>query len=64
MVKRLSGCVCVVTGASRGIGRSISLALGKEGAIVYITARTVNATDNDNSLQHTADLIDSNGGVS
>ena len=35
--KRLTDVVCVVTGASRGIGKGIALALGKEGATVYIT---------------------------
>lgn len=35
--KSLEGCVCVVTGASRGIGKGIAIALGKAGAIVYVT---------------------------
>lgn len=35
--KRLDGVVCVVTGASRGIGKGIAMALGKEGATVYVT---------------------------
>src|ERR1700712_995861 len=39
----LSGKVAVVTGASRGIGRGIALALGEEGATVYVTGRTVSA---------------------
>ena len=38
----LSGKVVVVTGASRGIGRGTALALGSEGATVYVTGRTVN----------------------
>ncbi|OGT45294.1 MAG: 3-oxoacyl-ACP reductase [Gammaproteobacteria bacterium RIFCSPHIGHO2_12_FULL_41_20] len=36
----LSNKVALVTGASRGIGRAIALALGKEGAIVVGTATT------------------------
>ena len=35
----LTGKVCVVTGASRGIGRGIALQLAKCGATVYITGR-------------------------
>ncbi len=37
----LSGRVAVVTGASRGIGKGIALALGAEGATVYVTGRTL-----------------------
>ena len=39
----LAGKVVVVTGASRGIGKGIALALGAEGATVYVTGRTVTA---------------------
>ncbi|XP_030629889.1 dehydrogenase/reductase SDR family member 1 [Chanos chanos] len=35
----LSGWVCVVTGASRGIGKGIALQLSEAGAKVYITGR-------------------------
>ena len=35
----LRGKVCVVTGASQGIGKGIALQLGEAGAIVYLTGR-------------------------
>ncbi len=37
----LTGKVAVVTGASRGVGKGIALALGEQGATVYVTGRTV-----------------------
>jgi NAD(P)-dependent dehydrogenase (short-subunit alcohol dehydrogenase family) len=36
----LSGCMAVVTGASRGAGRGIALELGAAGATVIVTGRT------------------------
>ena len=36
----LEGQIAIVTGASRGIGRAIALALGKQGATVIGTATT------------------------
>lgn len=44
----LSGWVCVVTGASRGIGKGIALQLSEAGATVYITGRQ------ENTLKQTA----------
>lgn len=40
MSKHLAGQIALVTGAGRGIGRAISLALGAAGAYVVVVART------------------------
>lgn len=60
----LAGKVAIVTGASRGIGRGIALALGDEGATVYVTGRTV--TPGSYSLPgtvgETAAQVDGRGG--
>jgi dehydrogenase/reductase SDR family member 1 len=39
-VGELSGKIAVVTGASRGIGKGIAIALGERGCTVYVTGRT------------------------
>ena len=43
MDQALAGKVALVTGASRGIGRAIALALGARGARVIVAARSVEA---------------------
>src|SRR5262249_32153034 len=40
VVSSLRGRVAVVTGASRGVGKGIALALGEAGATVYVTGRS------------------------
>ena len=40
-MRSINNAVCLVTGASRGIGRGIALALLAEGARVHVTGRTV-----------------------
>ena len=32
--------IAVVTGASRGIGKGVAIALGEQGCIVYVSGRT------------------------
>lgn len=40
----LDGCVCLVTGASRGIGKGIAVELGRAGAVVYVTGTSSSST--------------------
>ena len=62
-IMSLKDKICLVTGASRGIGRGIALALGNEGATVYITGRTLHKSDNvTGSLSATADEVSARGG--
>jgi NAD(P)-dependent dehydrogenase (short-subunit alcohol dehydrogenase family) len=60
----LSGAVALVTGASRGIGRGIALALADEGARVYVTGRTVVPGEHPlpGTVAQTAALVDERGG--
>jgi NAD(P)-dependent dehydrogenase (short-subunit alcohol dehydrogenase family) len=56
--------VVVVTGASRGAGKGIALALGAQGATVYVTGRTTQEGDAPlpGTVQATADEISRSGG--
>ena len=51
---RLEGTVAVVTGASRGVGKGIALALGEAGAEVYVTGRS--------TVEETAAEVTARGG--
>ncbi|MHC4694155.1 MAG: SDR family oxidoreductase [Planctomycetota bacterium] len=56
MEKQLAEKVAIVTGASRGIGKAISLALAKEAATVVLAARAID------KMNETAKLITAAGG--
>lgn len=56
--------VVVVTGASRGAGRGIAIALGTHGCIVYVTGRSEMAGDSSlpGTIHETADAVTAAGG--
>jgi NAD(P)-dependent dehydrogenase (short-subunit alcohol dehydrogenase family) len=62
----LQGKIAVVTGASRGAGRGIALALGEAGATVYVTGRSTRAGARTEGLpgtvEDTAEEVTARGG--
>ncbi|XP_053376078.1 dehydrogenase/reductase SDR family member 1-like [Mercenaria mercenaria] len=64
--KPLAGKVCIVTGATRGIGKGIALQLAEKGAKVYITGRTLDPPKGSKvggSLRDTAQEVEARGGT-
>jgi NAD(P)-dependent dehydrogenase (short-subunit alcohol dehydrogenase family) len=63
----LGSTVTLVTGASRGVGRGIALALGEAGAKVYVTGRSVRGSQTTEGLpgtiDETAEEVTSRGGT-
>lgn len=57
--------IAVVTGASRGAGKGIAVALGARGAIVYVTGRSVSDDDTPwgGTIHETADRVTQAGGT-
>jgi citronellol/citronellal dehydrogenase len=62
---KLDGKVCVVTGASRGIGAEIAALFAAEGGKVICAARTLHEGDHqlEGSLDHTVETIKAAGGT-
>jgi len=61
MSGKLAGKVAVVTGSSRGIGRGAAIALGEQGATVYVTGRTTG--DGPLTIDTTVKMVDEAGGT-
>ena len=64
MSGNLKGVVAIVTGASRGAGKGIAIALGAEGATVYVTGRSLKEGDAPlpGTIAATADAVTKAGG--
>lgn len=66
-MRRLTGKVAVVTGASRSIGRGVALVLGEEGVTVYATGRSVRGEATRDlpraTVEDTAEMVSERGGV-
>lgn len=62
---KLKGVVAIVTGASRGAGKGIAIALGAEGATVYVTGRSLKEGDAalPGTVSSTADAVSKAGGI-
>lgn len=57
MSQRVAGKIAIVTGAGRGVGRGIALALAQDGATVVVGGRT------QESLDETVAMIEADGGT-
>ncbi|HEX2127451.1 MAG TPA: SDR family oxidoreductase, partial [Thermoleophilaceae bacterium] len=64
--KPLAGRVALVSGATRGAGRGIAVALGEAGATVYATGRSTrhqrSEVDRPETIEETAELVTDAGG--
>jgi NAD(P)-dependent dehydrogenase (short-subunit alcohol dehydrogenase family) len=66
MSKSLEGKIALVSGATRGGGRGIAVALGEAGATVYATGRSTrerrSEVDRPETIEETAELVTEAGG--
>lgn len=56
MPANLKGKICLVTGASRGVGRGVALGLAEAGATVHITGRTLRDGEHPEGLDRGGSL--------
>src|ERR671911_2735082 len=67
MDRPLAGKIALVSGATRGGGRGIAVALGEAGATVYVTGRSTrekrSEIDRAETIEETAELVTAAGGV-
>jgi dehydrogenase/reductase SDR family member 1 len=56
MLANLKGKICLVTGASRGVGRGVALGLAEAGATVHITGRTLRDGEHPTGLDRSGSL--------
>ncbi|WHF45868.1 SDR family NAD(P)-dependent oxidoreductase [Bacillus licheniformis] len=64
-MKPLKGKIALVTGGSRGAGRAIAAELGKAGATVYITGRSIRGASTNQwpgTIDDTVSQIEASGG--